>query len=107
MSDLQELRKKHEDLGRIIAEMEAKEKAKRPALAKGQLWRYNSPGGIFDGVVYIVYSMDNIGSPSLVLVSVLGGHLGESWADDGFGGYADKFEYLGMASDRLTIKGQA
>ena len=98
MSNLKELRKKHEDLGRTIAKMEAKERAKRPEIALGQLWKCREN-------IYIVYRSWNLDS-SYILVIVLGEHIGSRWCNEGFGGDDDDFEYLGMARDLLTIKGE-
>ena len=99
MSDLEDLRRKHEEMGRTIAELEGKEK--QPMLKRGQLWKHK-----LYGEVYIVHMCGPYENPEYRMVAIYGEGVGEKSCDSrDFYWAGEKFEYLGMANDLLTIKG--
>ena len=99
MTKLEEARKQYEALGATIAAMEAEEKAKRPELARGQVWRHKSSAAIYI-VAHPLSSTENF---RLVRLSGSNGSVGYVYREDGFGGNDNDFTYLGMASEVITI----
>ena len=106
MTKLEEARKQYEALGAAIAALEAEEKAKRPELAPGQVWKH------CDGDVYIVNVTGTSTHNPLIflysLITIQGRDVGRAWCPDmGFSNKADDFIYLGMASEVLTVTDKA
>lgn len=76
------------------ARIEAEEKAKRPALAAGQVWRR-----IEDGAIYITFCNRNLLDGAWISVS-FDGHSFVAWSG---GEVSKEWEYVGLARDVLRV----
>ena len=83
------------ELRQELERLEQEEKKARPVLAHGQVWRHDS------GDNYIAAMAES--GISLVKLSA-----GTAWAHDrGFGVSQEKFTYVGMAHDVVSVKEKA